>query len=94
MLEQINDSLDLIARRMEIEDRLIERIRADPSLSRDRKDEQVRQVEAWAESTSDDDLPDLDLDDDDSIAILVRKLGPRGPFGKSGAAAVRPETET
>ena len=32
-------------------------------------------------------LDDDDLDDNDLLAALVRKLGPRGPLGRSGARA-------
>jgi hypothetical protein len=32
-------------------------------------------------------LDDDDLDDDDLLAAFVRKLGPRGPLGRSGSRA-------
>jgi len=49
-------------------------------------------LEILAQMDSDDRRDDDDWDDD-ALAILVRKLGPKGPKGRS-AVAVRPEVES
>ena len=85
-----SDSMKRVERLFAIEEALIERIRSDHSLSSAQREEQIREVGARAESG---DFPaGDDWDDDDALAILVRKLGPKGPQGKLGAA-IRPETD-
>jgi hypothetical protein len=84
------DSMKRVERLFAIEEALIQRIRSDHSLSSAQRDELIREVEARAESG---DFPEGDdWDDDDALAILVRRLGPKGPQGKLGAA-LRPETD-
>ena len=82
------ESLERIERLLAIEEALIEKIRHDYSLSAEQRDELIREVEARADGG---DFPDGDdWDADDALGFLVRKLGPKGPPGKSGAA-VQPE---
>lgn len=88
-MDDIRDSLDRIEIMLTIE----EKIEADPTLSAARRKNLLRDIEErFLRGEFDDaDLDDIDLDDDDAIGILVKKLGPRGPAGRSGAEAVRPE---
>ena len=53
------------------------------------REDLIREVEDRIERG---DLPERDDWDDDALAILVRKLGPKGPPGKFGMA-VTPDTE-
>jgi hypothetical protein len=77
------DSLDIIERVMAIEEAFSERM---ITLSPDGREELIREI-----------LARLDCDEfgnnDDALAILVRRLGPQGPMGKSGIA-VLPELES
>ena len=82
------DSLERIERRLAMEEALIEKIGADERLSLDAREHLIREI-----LTSDEFWNDDDRNDDDALAILVRKLGPKGPTGKSGIA-VRPELES
>jgi hypothetical protein len=88
--DESQDSLDRIERQLAIEDALIEEIRGDERLGFDAREQLIREIlarhddaEFWNED---------DWNDDDASAILVRKLDPKGPKGKSGVA-VRPEVE-
>ena len=86
-----SDSLERIERLLVIEDTLIERIRADCSLSSAEREELIREVEDRIERG---DFPEGDDWDGDLQGILVRRLGPKGPQGKFGAAAKsQPEVE-
>jgi hypothetical protein len=71
------DSLDLVERVMAIEEALI-----NPDLAPGQRERLMREIEALiAKGEFGDDF------DDDTLADLVRKLGPRGPLGQAGAAA-------
>lgn len=85
------DSLDRIERQLAMEDALVKKITADTSLSMAQRRELLREIETWMEG---DEFGDdyRDWNDDDAFNILVRKLGPRGPLGRLGAAA-RPESD-
>jgi len=85
------DSLERIERQLAIEDELIEKIVADERLSLGAREQLIREILALRDS--DDFWNEDDWNDDDALAILVRKLGPKGPQGKSGVA-VRPEVES
>ena len=88
--DESQDSLDRVERQLAMEDALIEEIGGDERLSFDAREQLIREIlarhddaEFWNED---------DWNGDDASAILVRKLGPKGPKGKSGVA-VRPEVE-
>ena len=85
----LGDSLDRIERLMALEEALIANIHADPSLTPAQREALIRQVEAQIDSGE---FPEEGDWGDDALGVLVRKLGPRGPLGRSGAA-VRPELE-
>src|SRR6266481_2998568 len=77
-----DDSLDIVELQMAIEEALGEKIQ---HLSLEAREQLIREIL---------DRPDCDdfWNDDDTSAILVRKLGPKGPKGHS-SVAVRPEVE-
>jgi hypothetical protein len=84
MAEQTNsrlpeDSLDLIERVMAIEEVLF-----DPHLTPGQRDRLIREIEARIASGE---FGEEGGFDDDALAALVRKLGPRSPRGQAGAAA-------
>src|SRR5258707_1088144 len=82
------DSLDRIEIQMAIEEALLDKIGADERLSAEACEQLMREIlgrQDGAEFWNGD-----DWNDDDASAILVRKLGPKGPKGGSGVA-VRPE---
>ena len=83
------DSLDRVERELAL-DAFLERIAADESLSPQRREQLIREIHARMDS---DDFWEDDGWDDGSVGALVRKLGPKGPKGKAGAA-VRPEAES
>jgi hypothetical protein len=91
MREQINprpayDSLERVERLMAIEEALI---RADPLLTPAELEWLIHEIEARIERAEFGDEGDFD---DDALAALVRKGGPRGPSGQAGAAAKPDET--
>ena len=84
MAEQTNpspaeDSLDLVERVMAIEEALI-----NPHLAPGERELLIREIEARIARGEFGDEGDID---DDALAALVRKLGPRSPRGQAGAAA-------
>jgi hypothetical protein len=92
---EANDSWDRIERQLALEDALAKKITADTSLSAAQRRELIQEIETWIERgdfLDVDDDGDTDWGDDDVLNILVRKLGPRGPLGKLGAAA-HPESD-
>ena len=77
------DSLEVVERMMAIE----ETLERNPSLTPAARERLIREIEARferGEFGGEDDL------DDDALAILVKKLGPKTPRGQAGAAA-KPE---
>ena len=89
--DRSDDSLERIELRLAMEEALIEKICADERLSLDAREELIREILARRES--DEFWNGDDWNDDDASAILVRRLGPKGPKGQSGIA-VRPEVES
>ena len=92
MSEQANfgspeGSLDRVELLMAIEEALFDRSRADPPLAPTDRKWLMREIAARIERGEFGGMDDLD---DDALAALVRKLGPRSPRGQAGAA-VRPE---
>jgi hypothetical protein len=80
------DSLDAIERVIAIEEAFDELL-ADPRLTSAQRESLIHEFEARferGEFGGEDDF------DDDALAAMVRKLGPRSPRGQAGAAA-RPE---
>ena len=73
------DSLDRIERIMAIEQAL-----SDADLAPDQREQLLREIEARILSGEFGDEGDFD---DDALAALVRKIGPRSPRGQAGAAA-------
>jgi hypothetical protein len=88
-LNDSGDSLDRVERRLAIEEMMTGKINADLSLTPDQREQLISEVQARLDSGEFDNEDDWD---DDVLGVLVRKLGPRGPHGRSGIAA-RPETE-
>jgi hypothetical protein len=82
------DSLDSIERRMAIEEALINHLLTDLRLAPEERDSLIRDIEARIERGELGNESDLD---DDDFAALVRKLGPRSPQGRAGAAALPEE---
>ena len=85
MAEQTNpgpgeDSLDLVERIMAIE----EAFDLDARLTPAQREVMIREILARIAHGEFGDQGDLD---DDALAALVRKLGPRTPRGQAGAAA-------
>src|SRR6266404_37708 len=83
MAEQTNpsppeDSLDLVERVMAIEELI------NQDLTPGQRERLIREIEAQIASGEFGDEGDFD---DDALAALVRKLGPRSPLGQAGAAA-------
>jgi hypothetical protein len=78
------DSLERVEHRLAMVEALIEEISTDERLSLDAREQLIQEILA----RSDDD--EFWNDDDDALAILVRRLGPKGPQGSSGVA-VHPE---
>jgi hypothetical protein len=81
-LDRPNDSLDAVELVMAIE----EALGPDESMSADVREQLVREILARRDN-------DEFWEDDDALAILVRKLRPKGPKGRSGVA-VLPEVES
>ena len=79
------DSLDIVEAVMALEES-VDQVHANPGLSPEQRDAIIRRL--WA--SIEDEFPDDQGLDDDTLAALVRKLGPR-PRGSSGAAARVPE---
>jgi hypothetical protein len=77
------DSLERVEHRVAMVEALIEEISTDERLSLDAREQLIQEILA----RSDDEFWN---DDDDALAILVRRLGPKGPQGSSGVA-VHPE---
>lgn len=77
-----DDSLDAVELVMAIE----EALGPDESLSDEESEQLVREILARRNN-------DEFWDDDDALAVLVRKLRPKGPKGRSGVA-VQPEVES
>jgi hypothetical protein len=77
------DSLEVVERIMAME----EAIERNPSLTPAERERLIREIRARFERGEFDGEDDLD---DDALAILVEKLGPRSPRGQAGAAA-KPE---
>jgi len=86
------DSLERVEHLLAIEAAVVEKIRNDRSLSSAQREELIREVECRIDAG---DFPEgEDWNDDDALAILVRKPGPKAPRGKLGAAVRRePESE-
>ena len=84
------DSLERIERQLAIAEALVDRIAANESLSPHRREQLIREIHAQMDSG---DFWEDDGWDDGTVGALVRKLGPKGPKGKAGAA-VRPEVES
>ena len=74
-----------------VEEMLIGEIRTDERLSLDAREQLIRKIRARPDNAKF--WNKDDWNDDDASAILVGKLGPKGPKGKSGVA-VRPELES
>jgi hypothetical protein len=83
---RVGDSLDVVEFEMAIE----EAIGVDPSLTPAERERLIREIAARIERGEFGSMGDSD---DDALAILVKKLGPRGPQGQAGAA-VKPEDPT
>ena len=77
------DSLDVVELVMAIE----EAIATDIHLTPNERERLMREIEARIERGE---IGDGTNFNDDALAALVRKLGPRGPLGQAGAAA-KPE---
>jgi hypothetical protein len=75
------DSLDRVERLMAIEEAIIQ---ADSRLTPEQRERLMREIEALIAHGEFGDEGDFD---DDALAALVRKLGPRSPRGQAGAAA-------
>ena len=73
------DSLERVEHRVAMVEALIEEISTDERLSLDAREQLIQEILA----RSDDEFWN---DDDDALAILVRRLGPKGPQGSSGVA--------
>jgi hypothetical protein len=73
------DSLDRVERIMAIEQAL-----SDADLAPDQREQLIREIEARILSGE---FGDEDDFDDDALASLVRKIGPRSPRGQAGATA-------
>ncbi len=74
------DSLDAVELLMAVE----EAIGQDTSLSPARREQLISEIKARIERGE---FGGLDDSDDDALAILVKKLGPRDPGGQSSAHA-------
>ena len=84
MAEQTNpspaeDSLDLVERVMAIEEAL-----SNPRLTPGQRERLIREIEA---RIANGEFGDEGNFDDDALAAVVRKPGPRSPLGQAGAAA-------
>jgi hypothetical protein len=84
-MPDLPDSLDIVEAVMAVEES-VDRVQANPSLSAEQRDAIIRSL--W--DRIEDEFPDDTGLDDDTLAALVRKLGPR-PRGSSGVAAQVPE---
>jgi hypothetical protein len=73
------DSLDLVELVMAIEEAL-----SDPHLTPGQRERLMREIESRIVNGECGDEGDFD---DDALAALVRKLGPRNPRGQAGAVA-------
>ena len=89
------DSLERIELEFALEE-VIDSINADTSLSSQQRERLIRQVQdrfelgLWDE----DGCNDEDDWNDDTLGVLIQRLGPKGPKGKSGSAAAHPEPES
>ena len=79
------DNLDIVELVMAVEEVL-----ANPNLTPAEREQLIRELERQITSGEFGDLGDID---DDDLAALVQKLGPRSPHGQSGAEA-QPEEPT
>jgi hypothetical protein len=78
------DSLAIVELMMAIE----EAIDRDSSLTAAQRERLLQEIEARIRRGEFGDLSDLD---DDALGAAVRKLGPKGPLGQTGAAAIPEE---
>jgi hypothetical protein len=81
-MPDLPDSLDIVEAVMAVEE-YVDQVQADPRLSPEQREAKIRDL--WTRIERE--FPGDQGLDDDALAGLVRKLGPR-PRGSSGAAAV------